>query len=312
MPRKLRVEYPGAIYHVMNRGDHQEAIFKDEEDRRCFVKTLGEVCGKTDWQVHAVCLMTNHFHLVLETPKGNLVKGRQWFLSTYTARFNRRHKIFGPLFSGRYQALIVDGSGKGDLKTVCDDVHLNPARAGLMKAEEPLSRFLWSSWPEYLKRPGKRWPWLRVDQLLGEYAIPKDSAAGRRRLEEAVEQRRGAEDGDEVFKSIRRGWFYGEKEMKQELLEQMNEKMGENHDAKERRESSEEKARRILLDEMKQQDWAEKDLKRKSQGDRKKVKIAPRLRAERTVTLKWIAEELQMGTWRYVSNLLSKHRRKQK
>ena len=115
----------------MNRGDHQEAIFKDEEDRRCFVKTLGEVCGKTDWQVHAVCLMTNHFHLVLETPKGNLVKGMQWFLSTYTARFNRRHKIFEHLFSGRYQALIVDGSGNGYLKTVCDYVHLNPARAGL-------------------------------------------------------------------------------------------------------------------------------------------------------------------------------------
>ena len=116
--------------------------------------------------------------------------------------------------------------------------------------------------------------------------------------EGVVEQRRGAEDGDEVFKSIRRGGFDGEKEMKQELLEQMNEKTGENQDAKERRESSEEKARRILLDEMKQQGWAEKDLKRKSQGDRKKVKIAQRLRAERTVTLKWIAEELQMGTWR--------------
>ena len=127
-----------------------------------------------------------------------------------------------------------------------------------------------------------------------------------------MEQRRGAEDGDEVFKSIRRGWFYGEKEMKQELGEPINEKMGENHDAKERRESSEEKARRILLDEMKQQGWAEKDLKRKSKGDRKKVKIAQRLRAERTVTLKWIAEELQMGTWTDVSNLLSKHRRKQK
>ncbi len=116
MPRKLRVEYPGAIYHVMNRGDRREPIFKDDEDRKRFLATLGECCGKTDWQVHAWCLMLNHFHLVVETPRANLVVGMKWFLGTYTARFNRRHKLFGHLFSGRYKALVVDGSGNGYLK----------------------------------------------------------------------------------------------------------------------------------------------------------------------------------------------------
>src|SRR6266542_371890 len=109
MPRKLRIEYPGAIYHVMSRGDRREPIFRDDEDRKLFLATLGECCGKTDWQVHAWCLMPNHFHLVVETPKGNLVAGMKWFLGTYTSRFNRRHKLFGHLFSGRYKALIVDG-----------------------------------------------------------------------------------------------------------------------------------------------------------------------------------------------------------
>ena len=113
MARKLRVQYPGAIYHVMNRGDRRESIFKDDVDRERFLATLGEACAKTSWQVHAFCLMPNHFHLVVETPQSNLVAGMKWFLGTYTARFNRRHKLFGHLFSGRYKALIVDGSGNG-------------------------------------------------------------------------------------------------------------------------------------------------------------------------------------------------------
>ncbi len=87
MARKLRVEYAGAIYHVMNRGDRREAIFDDDQDRTRFVETLGESCAKTGWQVHAYVLMPNHFHLVVETPQPNLVAGMKWFLGTYTARF---------------------------------------------------------------------------------------------------------------------------------------------------------------------------------------------------------------------------------
>src|SRR6267142_2549191 len=133
MPRKLRIQYEGAIYHVMNRGDHSEDIFLGDEDRELFLKTLGEACAKTEWQVHAWCLMRNHFHLVVETPQPNLVVGMKWLLGTYTSRFNRRHKEFGHVFSGRYKSLIVDGSGNGYLKTVCDYVHLNPVRAQLLR-----------------------------------------------------------------------------------------------------------------------------------------------------------------------------------
>src|SRR6266478_3646521 len=93
MARKVRIEYPGAIYHVMNRGDRREPIFKDDADRRRFVETLAEACAKTGWQVHAYVLMPNHFHLVVETPQPNLVAGMKWFLGTYTSRFNRRHNL---------------------------------------------------------------------------------------------------------------------------------------------------------------------------------------------------------------------------
>jgi REP element-mobilizing transposase RayT len=122
MPRKLRVEYPGAIYDVMNRGDHRENIFRDDQDRDCFLSTLGEACRKTEWAVLAYCLMPNHFHLVIETPQANLIAGMKWMLGVYTKRFNIRHKLCGHLFAGRYKALVVEGSGNGYLATVCDYV----------------------------------------------------------------------------------------------------------------------------------------------------------------------------------------------
>ena len=86
MARPLRIEYAGAIYHVMNRGDRREAVFRDERDYQRFLETLGEACAKTGWQVHAFCLMRNHFHVVIETPVPNLVSGMTWLLGTYTVR----------------------------------------------------------------------------------------------------------------------------------------------------------------------------------------------------------------------------------
>ena len=172
-------------------------------DRQRFVETLGEVCVKTGWQVHAYVLMPNHFHWVVETPQPNLVVGMKWLLSTYTIRFNRRHKLFGHLFSGRYKSLIMDGSGSGYLKSVGDYVHLNPARAKLVAADAPLQSFAWSSWPAYLLAPSNRPAWLQVDRLLGAWGIPEDSPAGRQRFEQALEERRGlADEGEELAELI--------------------------------------------------------------------------------------------------------------
>jgi REP element-mobilizing transposase RayT len=303
VPRKLRVEYPGAIYHVINRGDRREPIFKDNVDHRRFLETLAEACGKTDWQVLAYCLMPNHFHLVVETPQANLVAGMKWFMGTYTSRFNRRHKLFGHLFSGRYKALIVDGSGNGYLRTVCDYVHLNPSRAKLLQKEESLRTYRWSSFPEYLKAPTKRPAWLRVERLLGEYGIHRDSAAGRGRLEEALEQRRGAEDG-QAYKAIRRGWFLGDEKLKQELLAQVSEKAGKSHYGEELRETAEAKAERIVAEELRRLGWKEDELKRQRKGHRRKVQMARRLRAETTMSLKWMAERLAMGSASMVTHCL--------
>jgi REP element-mobilizing transposase RayT len=304
MPRKLRIEYEGAIYHVMNRGDRREPIFRDGADRKRFLETLEECCTKTDWQVHALCLMGNHFHLVVETPKANLVAGMKWFLGTYTARFNRRHRLFGHLFSGRYKALVVDAAAPGYFRTVCEYVHLNPVRAKLLAAEQPLQAHAWSSFPEYLKPPTRRWPWLRVERLFGEMRLPKDSAAGRREFDRQMETRRRQEGGDEEWAAIRRGWFFGADALKQELLAQMSERVGAQHYGAERQESGEVKAERLVLEELRKLSWTKDDLAQRRKGDPGKVRIARRLRQETTMTLAWIAQRLNMGVWTHVSNLL--------
>jgi len=299
------MEYAGAIYHVMNRGDRREPIFHDDADRKRFVVTHGEACARTDWQVHAYCLMNNHFHLVVETANANMVAGTRWFLSPYTARFNRRHKQFGHLFSGRYKSLIVDGGGGGYLRTVCDYVHLNPVRAKLLPPEKKLRDYAWSSWPEYLKTPEQRPRWLRVDRLPGELHIPKDSVAGREELEQYLEQRRAREDGGEL-KRIRRGWCLGGETFRQELLEQARTRAGENHHAQTRRETAEEKARRLMREELDKLGWTADELAAHPKGDVRKARLAQRLRTETSVTWKWIAGQLQMGSWTYAANRVAK------
>jgi putative transposase len=302
MARKLRLEYEGAIYHVMNRGNGRAAVFRTREDRTLFLETLEEACAKTDWQIHAYCLMRTHFHLVLETPRANLVAGMKWLMGTYTNRFNRRHKVFGHLFSGRYKALIVDGSGNGYLRTVCDYVHLNPARAHLMKAEQKLSEFPWSSYAEYLKAPKARPSWLRVDRVLGECGIPKDSPAGREQFAARTEARRGANEDE--FKKLKRGWYFGDKEFREELLSQMHEKRGAEHFGEEVRESAEVQAERLVRQELKKLGWQEKELSLRRKGDVAKLRIAKLLREKTTMTLSWIAERLQMGTKTHLAHLL--------
>lgn len=168
---------------------------------------------------------------------------------------------------------------KYTLKTVCDYVHLNPVRAKLLTPEQALTEYRWSSWPEYLKSPAKRWVWLRVDRLLGEYRIPQDSAAGRRHLAECLELRRQAEAGGE-FKAIRRGWFFGGDELKKELLALATEKTRQSHYGELVRESATAKAERMVREELTKRKWEEASLVARRKGDPGKVAIAQRLRRE--------------------------------
>jgi REP element-mobilizing transposase RayT len=108
MARPLRIQYPGALYHVVARAKRRQLLFTDDSDRNEFLKTLGETVEKTGWRIHAYVLMDNHYHLLLETPEPNLVNGMKWLQGIYTQRFNSRHGLSGHLFQGRYKAIPVD------------------------------------------------------------------------------------------------------------------------------------------------------------------------------------------------------------
>jgi len=295
MPRKLRVEFPGAIYHVMSRGDRREDIFRDDVDRQDFLKTLAEACQKTGFQVHAYCLMGNHFHLVVETPEANLVAGMRWLLSTYTIRLNHRHKLFGHVFSGRYKALLVEGGG-GYLKTVCDYVHLNPVRAKLLGREDRLLGYPWSSLGWYLAAAAHRPGWMRVDRLLGEHRISEDTARGRAEFERRMEARRQQEMDEAECETVRRGWCLGSEAFRQEMLERMEGQLGEAHAGELRRESAQARAERIIAEELGRLGWTDAQLRERRKSDPAKLALAARLRRETTLTVGWIAQRLHLGT----------------
>ena len=282
----------------MNRANGTGNIFETDVDRQDFLKTLAEACGKTGFQIHAYGLMRNHFHLVVETPNGNLVAGMRWFLSAYTLRFNPRHQRFGPVFSGRSKALVVDGSGNGYLRTVGDYVHLNPVRAKLLQPGQRRLEYPWSSFGWYLAAPPHRPGWLRVDRLLGEQGIQQDTVAGRREFERRLEARRAAESDGAEWRAIRRGWCLGSAEFKASLLARMAGKLGEHHSGELKRERAETKAGRIMAEELKRLGRRPGELSARPKSDPAKLAIAARLRRETTLTLSQITARLHTGTWK--------------
>ena len=146
MPHPLRLEFPGAIYHIYSRGNERKDVFRLSDDYELFLGILAETALTFDVLIHAYCLMPNHFHLLLETKDSNLSQVMKRLLGLYTVRFNRKHKRLGHLFQGRYKALIVDKDAY--FLQLSRYVHLNPVKAKLVKNPED---YRWSSMRYYLK-----------------------------------------------------------------------------------------------------------------------------------------------------------------
>jgi putative transposase len=163
MARPLRIQYPGAVYHVMNRGGSRQRVFLDKQDYEGFLKTIGEVHDRWAVQVFAYCIMGNHYHVCLRTPEGNLSRVMQHLDGLYTQRFNRLHRRDGTLFRGRYKAIVVDKDNY--LAQVVRYIHLNPVEAGLVR--EPQS-YAWSSHRFYL-RQSEVPDWLRTQDVMAEF-----------------------------------------------------------------------------------------------------------------------------------------------
>jgi REP element-mobilizing transposase RayT len=302
MPRPLRIEYAGAIYHVMNRGDRREMIFLDDDDRHSFLKTLGETCAKTQWQIHAYVLMGNHFHLVVETPQPNLCLGMKWLLGTFTQRWNRRRQAWGHLFGGRYKAQCIDERSPDYLRTACDYVHLNPVRAGLIGPEELLETYRWSSYPAYL-RVRLRPPWLRTDRLFGDHGLDESRRGSRGEFARRLHALRNEEGTDQ--RALRHGWRFGAEDFLAWLAGKLGRRGQANERARERRETDEQRAESLVRARLRAAHWSEAKLRQSPKGHPVKVRCARALRSLTPMTRAWIARRLHMGSPSYLSALLS-------
>lgn len=153
MARPVRVEFEDASYHVMARGNGRQQVFFDDSDRQLFVQTLGEALDQYGLELIAWVLMPNHYHLILRTPRGNLSRAMGWFQTTFTVRYNRRHRRVGHLFQGRYKAQVVEASSHAT--RLIRYVHLNPVRRRrrgkvlLVGTPKDLDGYGWSSHPDY-------------------------------------------------------------------------------------------------------------------------------------------------------------------
>lgn len=168
MSRPWRIEYEGALYHLLSRGNERSDIFINDKDRAGFLDAVGQMSERFDIDIFAYLLMDNHYHLLVRTRQANLKRAMQWFGSTYTQRFNRRHFRSGHLFQGRYQSIIIQNDAY--LLQLSYYNHRNPLRAGIVRR---LASYRWSSYNAYAY--GRKTPnWLSTDMILDQFAGQQD------------------------------------------------------------------------------------------------------------------------------------------
>lgn len=175
MARPLRLEYPGAVYHVTSRGNGQDDVFLTDADRLSFLDILANVVAKYNWLCHAYCLLDNHYHLIVETPDPNLSLGMRQLNGVYTQAFNRSRQRVGHVFQGRYKAILVEK--ESHLLELCRYVVLNPVRAGMVARPDG---WMWSSY-HATAYAGKVLAYLTVDWLLGQFSDQRQAARQRYR-----------------------------------------------------------------------------------------------------------------------------------
>jgi putative transposase len=193
MGRPIRIEYPGALYHITSRGNERKDIFRESADREKFLGIVADYHNRFGILVHAYVLMDNHYHLVLETPWGNLVKIMHGINGAYTSWYNRKYNRIGHLFSGRYRAILVDKDSY--LVELSRYVHLNPVRAGMSERPE---HYAWSSFSGYIRKE-KELAWMEYAGILSQFGTQQDRS--RKKYREYVKQGIDKE-GSSIFKEL--------------------------------------------------------------------------------------------------------------
>lgn len=313
MARKPRVEYEGAIYHVMSRGDRGEKVYSGDDDMKMFLDTLEQACERTGWLIHAFVLMKNHYHLLLETPEPNLLAGMHWLQGTYTCRFNVRHGMKGHLFQGRYKALLVEADRKYFTR-VSDYIHLNPVRAHVIDLNSlDVQAYQWSSYPLYLV-PSRRPEWLVVERTLDGLGI-SDTREGRlafrkyiqRRSEEAIcAEKEGRAELE--WEEIRSGWAFGSEEFRERITEMMEDAVAgtkrDSYSGELVRKHNARQATELVDCALREMDLCREDLPLLKKSDQRKKALAWLLKKHTVVKNEWIATHLYMGTPSNISRMI--------
>jgi len=209
MARPLRIEYAGAVYHTTSRGNERKPVFKSDQDRLNFLNTLQHVIKRYNWICHAYCLMDNHYHLLIETPDGNLSLGMRQLNGVYTQLFNKLHGRAGHLFQGRYKSILIQKDSH--LLEVCRYVVLNPVRAKMVEAPEA---WKWSSYRATVGREAAH-PCLTIDWVLGQFSSKRGKA------EKEYKQFVQWGIGKAIWTEVRGQAILGEEEFGDKLVEHL-------------------------------------------------------------------------------------------
>jgi REP element-mobilizing transposase RayT len=305
MARKLRIQYEGALYHVINRGNYRRDLFEDVGAAEAFLGVLFDATRTYGWHLHAYALMRNHYHLALETPKPNLVEGMHWLQSTIATRFNRYRQERGHLFQGRYQSILLE-----DFATVgriADYLHLNPVRAKIVPPEKVLN-YRWSSLQRFVRGP--RAPGMVAADWLSARGGWQDDAEGWASYQqylvalgqsEAEQKRQGLE-------GLSRGWAIGTSGWRQALAKEYSHLRLtgglERGESKALNEGSWEMCLSELLQRVGK---GAADLQTRPKKQAWKVELAQRLRHEAGASVVWIARTLCLGQPASVRSYLARN-----
>ena len=306
MARRLRIQFPGALYHVINRGNYRRDVFETADKAAAFERCLFETAERMQWRLHAFVLMRNHYHLALETPDSNLVEGMHWLQSTFATRFNRFRQERGHLFQGRYQSLLIEPGAT--LARVVDYIHLNPARAGIVPVER-LAEFRWGSLRRFVK--GDRPTCLRAADWLATAGLADSPEGWTDYLHEltalAASPARQQELG---FEEMSRGWAIGTQGWRQALAKQHSHRaLSPGLDAKELAEIKAARCESTLAELLARAGKTEAEAKDDFKGAPWKIALAAALREKSPASNRWIARRLHMGAPSSVSQYLSAARR---
>lgn len=308
MARKLRLEFPGACYHVISRGNYRAPVFAEGGAAQAFESCLFEACQKSHWLLHAFVVMRNHYHLALATPEGNLIAGMHWLQVTFATRFNKFRDERGHVFQGRYKAILVEEGEQ--FAAVSHYTHLNPVRAGVLAVPE-LGRYRYSSY-WYLRQRSLRPPSLRLDLVLAATGGLADNPAGWDSYQQYLtfQNETGPFGCSKAYVPLSKGWALGSAAFKATLIQDhalaAETRAWELAGAQEiRRQQWEDLLQRALAVLGRK----EVELKEGIGSQTWKVALAQFLREQSQASNTWIAERFGIKRGAYVSRLVSEARR---